>query len=228
MIDLIVVAHPDDEVLGFGAAGSRYVSEGHKVYPFIMCSGVSQRNKRPSDNELLQDIISANQELGFQEPILQNFANLETNTIPHVELVKAIENVIVKVNPHRIFTHHPSDINIDHSVISHCCLVAARLPQRSSKKLNLESVYYMEIPSASDWSYPSLNSSTFEPNLFVEVDHFIEKKLASLALYRDVMRDYPHPRSELSLNALATYRGSQAGLSKAEAFQLAFSKSSLR
>lgn len=36
------------------------------------------------------------------------------------------------------------------------------------------------------------------------------------------MRDYPHPRSSEALAGLATYRGGQAGMKYAEAFESAF------
>lgn len=36
------------------------------------------------------------------------------------------------------------------------------------------------------------------------------------------MRDYPHPRSKESLKGLAAYRGSQAGMRYAEAFESVF------
>ncbi len=49
-----------------------------------------------------------------------------------------------------------------------------------------------------------------------------ETKARSLGSYRGVMRDFPHPRSEEILKGLAAYRGGQAGMKYAEAFQTAF------
>jgi N-acetylglucosamine malate deacetylase 1 len=37
-----------------------------------------------------------------------------------------------------------------------------------------------------------------------------------------VMRPYPHPRSDEVVRALATFRGAQAGLNLAEAFETAY------
>jgi hypothetical protein len=63
----------------------------------------------------------------------------------------------------------------------------------------------------------------FTPNTFVEIGETgVEKKIQALAQYRDVMRPYPHPRSGETLRGLAAYRGSQAGLCYAEAFQCVF------
>jgi N-acetylglucosamine malate deacetylase 1 len=38
------------------------------------------------------------------------------------------------------------------------------------------------------------------------------------------MRPYPHPRSKEALTGLAAYRGGQAGLKYAEAFQAVFQR----
>ena len=50
----------------------------------------------------------------------------------------------------------------------------------------------------------------------------MRKKIEALSRYRGVMRPYPHPRSEEALMGLAAYRGAQAGMVYAEAFESAF------
>ena len=47
-----------------------------------------------------------------------------------------------------------------------------------------------------------------------------EAKCKALAMYRGVMRPYPHPRSNEYLMGLAAVRGSQWGCNYAEAFQV--------
>ena len=43
---LIVVAHPDDEVLGCGGTLLKHVDEGDKVYVLFVTEGVSGRYKK--------------------------------------------------------------------------------------------------------------------------------------------------------------------------------------
>ena len=64
-------------------------------------------------------------------------------------------------------THHPSDLNIDHQVVSNLTLAASRLSMRRPElSLNkLKNVMFMEILSSTDWGYPT-NVSQFRPNLF--------------------------------------------------------------
>lgn len=218
---LLVVAHPDDEVLGFGATGYKKVKQGAKVKSAILCANAEVRNLRPSDNELMSDIQVANQILGFEEPILGSFPNISTNTIEHIKLVQFIEKAIEDFAPTHIFTHHPKDLNIDHQEVSKACIAAARLFQRRSELPPLKMLAYMEIQSATDWAFEGQGDG-FRANMYVEIEDCLEKKLEALRCYRNVMRDYPHPRSDEAMTGLAAYRGGQAGQRYSEAFQLIF------
>lgn len=219
--NLVVVAHPDDEILGFGATGSLLASEGQSVQALILCGEVFERTLRPKDDELLADTFAASRLLNFREPILGTFPNIRINTIPHIEIVNFIENYILEFKPKRVFTHHPRDLNDDHVQVAKACYAAVRLGQRRLDIPMVESVHCMEILSATDWSFP-VGHGSFDPNLFIEVNQHIESKLSALNIYRSVMRDFPHPRSSEIIKGLAAYRGGQSGLHYAEAFQTIF------
>ena len=156
MINLIVVAHPDDEILGFGGTGAKLVKKGEIVQPIILSGNVQARSKRPKDNELLKNIIEANQYLGFNKPVLGDFPNIRMNNVDHIDLVNFIEHQIIKFQPNRIFTHHPGDLNDDHVHTAMACLPASRLFQRKKGIKPLNALYFMEILSSTDWSFPSI------------------------------------------------------------------------
>jgi N-acetylglucosamine malate deacetylase 1 len=221
-VHLVVVAHPDDEILGFGASGAKFAARGDLVQTIFMCGGVDARTQRPSDRELTDDIEAALATVGFASAIFGSFPNIRMNSVPHIELVQFVEAQIEHFQPDHIFTHHPGDINDDHRHTAHACLAAARLPQRKTGLKAIKSINFMEIASATDWSYP-VEAPAFQPNMFVEIGDFIDKKLAALACYRDVMRPYPHPRSDEAIRACAVSRGASAGLDRAEAFETIFS-----
>lgn len=221
MLNLIVVAHPDDEILGFGAAGAKLVSKGEIVQPVILCGNVDVRQKKPTNEQLYEDMCKANKILGFQDPVLGSFPNIRMNNVDHLDIVQFIETQILKFKPNRIFTHHPSDLNDDHCQISKACLAASRYYQRRDDIPPLESLHFMEIQSSTDWAYET-NIDGFKPNLFVEVEKEIDLKLKALACYRNVMRDFPHPRSVEAIKGLAAYRGGQSGQKYSEAFQTIF------
>ena len=221
---LLVVAHPDDEILGFGASGKIFLKSEIKIQPVILCGNVNQRTQKPANNLLLKDILAANQTLGFEEPVLGDFPNLKMNTTPHIKLVKYIEKQIEYYEPSKVFTHHPGDLNDDHVQVSKACQAAIRLFQRRTNIKPIDEFYYMEILSSTDWSFQN-GGNDFQPNIFVEVGKDgVEKKVKALSCYRDVMREFPHPRSVEAVRALATLRGAQSGYNYAEAFQLAFKR----
>jgi LmbE family N-acetylglucosaminyl deacetylase len=58
----------------------------------------------------------------------------------------------------------------------------------------------------------------FRPNLFIDISENLEEKLQVLAIYAGEMTAFPFPRSEVTVRALAQWRGSQCGCHAAEAF----------
>ena len=215
---LSVTAHPDDEVLGFGATAHKYSSQGVKIVNCILSGDVDARTNRPEIEQLHQDMNQAQTIIGCEKPILGSFPNIKFNTVPHLELVQFIESAISSVNPDWVFTHFPNDLNDDHFHTSKACLAARRLAQRKNQS-GISAIFLMEIPSSTDWSF-SYSGNVFTPNTYVEIgEKSLEKKLEALHAYRGVMRDYPHPRSNKAISALAASRGASTGLNHAEAFQ---------
>ncbi len=219
---LVVVAHPDDEVLGAGATIYKLAKQGHTVNVCIMSGEVKARNHRPKMTELNEDVNNSLNLLGVSKVIKGQFPNIELNTVPHLKLVQFIETAIEETKAEVVFTHHPADLNNDHLHTSLACQAAVRLFQRRPEVKQLKELLFMEVPSASEWG---LNKAVnqFNPNTFIEVGkEAIEKKIEALSMYRGVMRPYPHPRSAEALRGLAAYRGGQAGMVYAESFESVF------
>lgn len=219
---LVVVAHPDDEVLGAGGSIYKWTKEGHNVDVCIMCTDADARAFRPGDDELDSDMRQSTKMLGVRRLHLGSFANIRMNAEPHLKLVQFIEKAIASSEADVVITHHPSDTNNDHLHTALACNAAVRLFQRRTEMKPLSEVWYMEALSATDWNVNSAMNK-FDPNTFVEVGkEGVDMKLKALAQYRGVMRPYPHPRSEETVTGLAAYRGSQAGCCYAEAFECVF------
>ena len=216
---LVVVAHPDDEVLGAGATMFRLAQSGKEVNVCIMSGAARARTCRPSDAELKSDTNESLHMLGVNRIYLGDFPNIKMNTVPHLELVQFIEKVIVETKADVIITHHPADLNNDHVHTSLACQAAARLFQRKSDITPLKELLFMEVPSATDWSL-NKSAAPFAPNVYFEVGiEAVNAKIKALSQYRGVMRNFPHPRSKEALVGLAAYRGSQSGCEYAEAFE---------
>lgn len=219
---LIVVAHPDDEVLGAGATMYKLSQEGHKIDVCIMSGQVEARKGRPELNELDQDVQSSLDVLGVTNTYKGGFPNIKFNNVNHLDLVQFVEKVIVESDADVIITHHPADTNNDHLHTSLATQAAIRLFQRNPKIKPIKELLFMEVPSSTEWSV-NRAMNIFNPNLFIEVGYeAVEKKIYALSLYRGVMRPYPHPRSDEFIKGLSAYRGGQSGTNYAEAFESVF------
>ena len=108
---LIVVAHPDDEVLGAGASIWKWAHNGDQVDVCIMCTEAKARAFRPDDKELDDDTHAALKFIGVNKEYEGTFPNIEMNTVPHLQLVQFIESAIKESEPDIIITHHPADTN---------------------------------------------------------------------------------------------------------------------
>lgn len=222
MTTLIVVAHPDDEVLGAGGMAAKRAASGAAVQACILSGEVEARENRPPVADLHADAERANRLLGLPVPIFGSFPNISFNTVPHLELVRFIERVMRDTGATELFTHHPADLNDDHRYTAHAAQVAARLHQRDRSVPRLKRLAFMEVLSSTDWAFPS-QAAGFVPNAFVEIgNELIERKIAALSAYRGVVRPFPHSRSVEGIRALALLRGAQSGLECAEAFQVVF------
>jgi LmbE family N-acetylglucosaminyl deacetylase len=216
---LIVAAHPDDEALGAGATIFRLTQSGNTVDICIMSSEAYARANRPSDKDLSSNMNSCARILGVNDVFTGRFPNIEMNTIPHLHLVRFIEKIIRETSADIIITHHPADTNNDHLQTSLACQAAIRLFQRKNDIKPIKELWFMEIPSSTEWSTDS-SLNRFQPNTFVEVgDIGIDIKIQALSQYQGVMRAYPHPRSEEAIRGLAAFRGSQSGQLYAESFE---------
>ena len=218
---LVVVAHPDDETLGFGGTSHMLTANGCRVHSAIVVGDAEARGTRPDTRQLWIDTERAHERLGMEPPIRGHFPNIRLNTVPHLELVQFIEDAIRATKPDVVVTMHPSDINDDHHQVSLACQAAARLPQRQPDVHAISALFFMEVLSSTEWSIAP--GSPFRPGVFFEIgQEGLEAKLAALESYQGVMRTYPHSRSREAVSALATLRGSAAGLHLAECFEVGF------
>ena len=219
---LVVVAHPDDEVLGAGATIHKLIQEGNEVAVATMANHAAAR-AHLSDS-LVEDQKEAFGINGVKKSYAADFPNIKMNTVPHLDLVQFVEKCIEDFGAEAIITHHPSDTNIDHVETSRAALAAVRIAQRKEGVPALKLVLLMEIMSSTEWSLDS-SVKKFSPNYFVEIGKdCLGLKLKALYAYKGIMRPYPHPRSNEAIEGLAAFRGGQAGCNYAEAFECVFER----
>ena len=66
----------------------------------------------------------------------------------------------------------------------------------------------------------NFSKKDFEPNLWVNISKYMNKKINIMKIYKGEIKKHPFPRSEKSIKALAMLRGSYSGFEYAEAFKI--------
>jgi len=217
---LVVVAHPDDEVLGCGGTMFKLARAGVPVRSCILCADADARVHRPVLPRLHRDTSEAQTLLGGLEPVGGIFPNIQLNTVPHLHLVQFIEEAIAASACDVVFTHHPGDLNNDHLETSRACQAAVRISQRRPGLTRVRAFFYMEVPSATDWALSP--GPRFQADTYIEIgSEGVERKLEALRAYVGVMRPFPHPRCDEVIRGLAACRGGESGFHYAEAFETA-------
>ncbi len=209
---LVVVAHPDDEVLGCGATIAKHTKNGDKVQIVFLADGFSSRDGDKNRDDSAQQ---ASKILGCTPPLFLNFPDNQLDTVSLLEIVKKLEQVVENFQPNIIYTHHYGDLNIDHQ-ITHKAVITACRPQPN---FCVKEIYSFETLSATHWQSSSMGN-VFIPNCFIGVEGFMDKKIKALECYDEEMRDYPHTRSYEAVKNLAHFRGGLVGVRNTEAFYI--------
>ena len=213
---LVVAAHPDDEVLGCGGTIARHAAEGDVVHVIFMADGVSSRKTSNKDDLLKRNESAENsgKVLGIYKNYYLGWQDNRMDTVPFLEIVKKLEDLVIEISPEIIYTHHHGDLNIDHKITSQAVVTACRpIPSTSVKE-----IYTFEVLSSTEWARHNLEY--FQPQYFVDITPYMELKLAAIENYSHEMREPPHSRSKANIEALAIYRGHSIGVQRAEAFVL--------
>ena len=213
---LVVAAHPDDEVLGCGGTIARHASVGDTVSVLLLSEGATSREPTDAEGDvsaLRRAAVEASRTLGAVEPRFCGFPDNRLDTVPLLDVIKAIEVVVDAIEPEIVYTHHQGDLNVDHRIAHQAVATACRpLPGAS-----VNGIYAFEVVSSTEWQ---TSMSSFRPNRWINIKPFLHRKLRALEAYSSEMRPFPHARSFEAVDALARVRGASAGLEAAECFMV--------
>ncbi len=213
---LIAAPHPDDETLGCGGFLLRQLDRGSRVHWLIATgmraeSGYSRERMAAREAEI--DAVADH--YGFAGVHRLGFAAGGLDALPMAQLVDAFGSVVRAVRPDTLLVPFAGDIHSDHRVlhaVGAACGKWFRYP-------SVKRIWAYETPSETNFALGD-GVGRFNPNLWVDISPYLEKKLAAMALYSGEMGTFPFPRSTEALRALATLRGSEAGCPAAEGFMV--------
>jgi len=213
---LVIAVHPDDETLGCGGTILNHLGTGDEVY-CVFCTSMNSNCGFPTEtirkrDEEIAEVVNL---YGFNKTFELHLDALRVDEYSFSELVTKISAVFREVEPHTVYLPFCYDVHSDHRKIfeaAFSCTKNFRYP--SVKKLLM-----METLSETEFAL-SRPDTTFVPNVFVDITNNIDKKLEAMKIFESEIGEFPFPRSEEAIVALAKYRGVTAGVKYAESFML--------
>ena len=213
---LIIAPHPDDETIGCGGTLLKHIKQGDKVYWLIITSMHVEDGWNIHDiKNREQEIKKVAKEFQFSEVIELNYPTTKLDSIPMSDIVFSISNIMKKIQPSTVYLPNPTDIHTDHQIVfkaGYSCTKSFRYPY-------VKKILIYETLSETDFA-SNVSDRPFSPNIFINIDNYVDKKTDIMKIYNNQIEKRPFPRSIDNIIALATLRGSSSNCNFAEGFQL--------
>jgi N-acetylglucosamine malate deacetylase 1 len=209
---LVVAVHPDDETLGCGGSLLKHKANGDQIH-WLICTTLNKNHSYYQTRE--KEIYKVSKLFNFNSVQRLQFETAKVDQYSITEIIEKISKAINKVKPDTVYLPFKEDVHTDHKKIfeaSYSCSKSFRYPF-------IKKIYMMETLSETEFA-PSINKDSFVPNTFIEISKYMDKKIKIMKVYKSEIEKYPFPRSERSIKALATIRGSISGCKFAESFVL--------
>ena len=206
---LAIGAHPDDVEFGCSGTLLKHSKCGDNVTVLVMTigesiDGVTGKILR-SQEELLRETKTAAERMGVDLKFL-DFQDLH---VPfNFESVSGIDKVIQELNIDVLYTHWAGDSNQDHIATYKSSIAAARY---------VKNVYcYEQIP------IPRHTENEMKCMLYNDITEVYDEKVHVVDSHFSQLKKYAAAGFDIqeNLKILARYRGIQAGVKYAEAFQV--------
>lgn len=215
MNTIVIAPHPDDELLGVGGTILRKKDDGVKV-AWVIVTSITSENGWSEDivEKRASEIKQANKFFGFDSVFELNFPTSFLDRTPVKDLVSAFSKVFKTFKPQEVFLPYPGDVHTDHRMVFDAAVGAAKWFRCPT----VRRILAYETLSETEFGLDPRGS--FSPNVFINIEDQLQKKLEATEIYKSEFSDFPFPRSKEAMASLARFRGSSAGFKAAEAFQL--------
>lgn len=213
---LCIAPHPDDETLGCGGTLLRHVAQGDSVH-WLIVTAISETLGFSAARvaSRAREIEMVGQAYGLRQIHRAGLPTTRLDALPKADLVGAIGAVIGAVRPNTIYVPYRNDVHSDHAAVFDAAISCSKTFRYPS----IRRIYAYETLSETEFGLRP-DDPGFRPNLFIETSAWLEQKIAIMRMFDGEMGQFPFPRSEECLRAQAMLRGSQAGVSSAEAFMV--------
>jgi LmbE family N-acetylglucosaminyl deacetylase len=220
---LAVTAHPDDTEFGFGGTIARWAAEGSEIYYLVCTNG----DKGTSDPHMTPEKLARIREeeqraaarvlgvrevffLGYPDGELEDTRELRGKIVRYIRLLRP--NLVITMNPYPVsrFVQHR-----DHRIAG-LVTIDAVYPYARDHLHFAEHIAEGLQPHKVEELYVS---GVDNPDTFVDITDYIEKKIEALRCHRSQVRDADGEAFAARIRAMAARTGERFGVPFAEAFQ---------
>ncbi|BDA82969.1 PIG-L domain-containing protein [Aureimonas sp. SA4125] len=212
---LVVAPHPDDEVLGCGGTIARIAADDGEVHVAVVTRGQPPAFSEEAAARVRAEAEAAHRHLGVRRTHWLDQPAGRLSETPHSTLNSALQDLFVAIRPDTVFIPFVGDVHLDHQLIFLSSMVAARPHQAEYPP----TILAYETVSETNWNAPYVTAA-FIPQVFIDIERSLERKLEAMAMFASQLRALPHERSLETLRALAILRGATVHRRAAEAFVL--------
>lgn len=192
---IVTGGHPGDPEYGCGGTVARMTALGHDVVLLYLNDGAWPPTPA---NVRLQEAKSACSILGAR-PLWASQQN--GHAILDNDHYQAFQQVLAAERPDAVFTHWPMDLHRDHRAMFNLVFDSWNEAKRNF------SLYFYEVSDGED-------TLQFAPSVFVDIDTTEQRKRAACYAHASQTPDRYYELQD----AVARFRGLQAGYARAEGF----------
>lgn len=213
---LIIAPHPDDETLGCGGTILKLKAQGASVH-WLIVTTIEGVSGFPQERVPVraQEIESVREAYGFDGVHHCSLPAAALDTLAKGDLIGSVGTVIKSVRPDFVYIPYRNDVHSDHAAVFDAAVSAAK----TFRSPFVKAIYAYETLSETDFGLRP-DDTGFRPNLYEDISAYLDEKISIMSLFDGEMGEFPFPRSEECLRALATLRGAQANCRAAEAFMI--------
>lgn len=213
---LVIAPHADDETFGCGGTIARMIATDICVKVVVVVHGnikfhhLGGEEVQASTRNL--EFSNAMMTLGVTdyESVITGYDS-KLDTLPLADIINALEKIQKDFVADTWLIPGPS-FHQDHDTVYKAAIAAGR-PFTDFAPQN---ILCYELPT---YVYGPKHM-TFHPNMFVDIQRYIDKKIEAVNLYKSQLRPSNNLLSTDKIRDWAITRGGQAGLEAAEAFEL--------
>lgn len=212
---LVVAPHPDDETLGAGGTIAKFTARGDEVAVLIVSGHLPPLYPREHYETTVAESKCAFEILGVSKSWFLEVPATMIDDQPVSVLNAKVADVVADVNPQIVLLPY-WDRHIDHRLVFDSVMVATR-PVGHGRRIELVAAY--ETLSETHWNAPHIEPN-FVPNWVVDITAELPRKIEAAKCYRSQISVFPGARSIEAIDALARFRGTQAGFAAGEGFHI--------